>query len=130
MDVDGYDSIEVGRLVGMVTESAEVVRMDVLSATLTAAGREEALDRAAADVVLALHADFLVLVLLTAAVVLLEYGAIVGTELAGAEVITPAAVLEAIADEATAVVETTPWDAETAPEYKAGPGTTYEAMAA
>ena len=41
-----------------------------------------------------------------------------------------AAALVATAEEATAVAETTPCEAETAPEYKAGPGTTYEAIAA
>ena len=133
--VDSYDSTEVGRLVGMVTDSAEVVRRELVPGTLTAAGREDALPRAAEDV-LALHADFRVL-LLTAASVLLENGAVVGMALAGAEVTTagldvttPAAALVATAEEATAVAETTPCEAETAPEYKAGPGTTYEAIAA
>lgn len=118
----------------MVTDSAEVVRSELVPGTFTAAGREEALPRAAEDV-LGLHADFLVLLL--TATVLLEYGAAVGMELAGAEVKSagaevtiPAAALVADAEDATAVAETTPWEAETASEYKAGPGTTYEAMAA
>lgn len=97
----------------------------LISETAAATGREVPEARTAADVVLALHADFLVLV-----PVLFEYGAAVETALAGAEIATPASVLDAITDEATAVAETTPWEAVSAPEYNAGPGTTYEARAA